>query len=226
MKSLVIYCADIGSIALKRFAWSRKQAASWQTGTQIGDLARSVAEDLIARRPVALGFECPLFVPLPQDAADLGRAREQEMSRSWSAGAGTGALATGLVQAVWVLRTVREIVGPRHRAFLNWQEFLRAGTGLLLWEAFVSGSAKRRDHLADAKAGVRAFELGISQGVPISHISCREETYSLIGAAMLRGRWSRDIGILGESCLVFKGSRVRASQLSQRPVSPTKPTRR
>jgi hypothetical protein len=37
---------------------------------------------------VALGFECPLFVPVPEQALRLGAARPGEKNRSWSAGRG------------------------------------------------------------------------------------------------------------------------------------------
>ena len=70
-------------------------------------LAWYAAIDLAARRPVALDFECPLYVPVPANPADLGKARKNEGNRSWSAGAGSGAMATGLVEAAWVLRKLR-----------------------------------------------------------------------------------------------------------------------
>lgn len=79
---------------------------------------------------MALGFEAPLMVPVSPVGVDgwttLGQARQGETvdggrSRPWSAGAGSGALATGLAQLAWVLgarcsmagQSVEELVGRR-----------------------------------------------------------------------------------------------------------------
>jgi hypothetical protein len=94
-----------------RFGWARAEAdeAGVEThrgGTEIFELVASTADDLAADRPVALGFECPLVVPVPDDPMRLGMARPGESNRSWSAGAGAGALATGIVEVAWVLVSV------------------------------------------------------------------------------------------------------------------------
>jgi hypothetical protein len=88
-------------------------------GQVIDDLIEAVAEDLGHGVSVALGFECPLFVPVPEDPLRLGRARVGDGNRAWSAGAGTGAMATGLVQAAWGLRRLRERA-PAEHAFVDW----------------------------------------------------------------------------------------------------------
>ena len=85
---------------------------------------------------------------------------------------------------------------------------MAAGKGLLLWEAFVSGSAKRTDHCSDAEAAVMAFEGALATGHWTSGVSCPEETYSLIGAALLRSGWSDDPRVLSEPCLVIKAVAV------------------
>src|SRR5205823_2592653 len=111
--SLVIYCADIGSVPNGRFGWARWTAVAEQVdthrgGTEIAELVESLVADLRADRPVALGFECPLYLPVPAEPLLLGRARVGEANRSWSAGAGAGALATGAVQVAWILAALHE----------------------------------------------------------------------------------------------------------------------
>src|SRR5438132_295798 len=108
MEGLNIYCADIGSVSKCNFGWYGDRDGSG--GSDIGELADRVARDLQDQRPVALGFECPLFVPVVADPQSLGCGRLGEGSRSWSAGAGAGVLATGLVQVVWLLQQIRERV--------------------------------------------------------------------------------------------------------------------
>jgi len=110
----VIYAADIGSVAAGNFGWARLDAehdsvrVEHDRGTEIADLVEAVAHDLDSRRGVALGFECPLFVPVPAEASRLGKARPGERDRPWSGGPGTGALATGLVETAWVLGELRQ----------------------------------------------------------------------------------------------------------------------
>ena len=66
MSSLVIYCADIGSIAKNKFGWARlncTETPASEAGQDISDFADRIADDLNSNHPVALGFECPLFIP-------------------------------------------------------------------------------------------------------------------------------------------------------------------
>src|SRR5437867_4377744 len=100
--NLVAYCADVGSVAAGSFGWASHPSREGAAPTDIRALAEAVAEDLNAARRVALGFECPLFVPLADDPAELLSAREGDGSRPWSAGAGPTVLAVGLVEAAWI----------------------------------------------------------------------------------------------------------------------------
>lgn len=167
-------------------------------------MATHVASELNTGVKVALGFECPLFVPLVSDENQLTRGRPGEGSRAWSAGAGCGALATGLVQVAWVLREIFQQLTHRAPAFMSWKDFEAAPRGLLLWEAFVSGSAKRSTHLGDAQAGVEAFLLSLPNPPQFNAVVCDSPVYSLAGAALLRSGWSTDPLLLGQACLVLR----------------------
>ena len=70
-------------------------------------LAVDIACALGEARKVALGFECPLWIPVAPDPKDLTKARKVDGNRAWSAAAGLGALATGLTQVPWILDEVR-----------------------------------------------------------------------------------------------------------------------
>lgn len=106
-RRLVVVCADIGSVSRGNFGW---WSSAGSEGRIPSTLAKHVAECLNLGLPVALGFECPLFVPLEDDEQSLTRARPGEGNRPWSAGAGCGALATGLVQVTWTLREIRNLL--------------------------------------------------------------------------------------------------------------------
>lgn len=220
MRSLKTYCADVGSIAGGKFGWAGSSRGWEASGTSIDDLACSIARDLDADSPVALGFECPLFVPFVEDSSRLGCAREGEGARPWSAHAGAASLATGLVQVAWLLSRIKEEARQRHQAFLNWQDFGVEYRGLFLWEAFVSAKAKRESHVDDAKAAVDAFVDALPD--PRSCIQCSDGAYSLVGAALLRTGWAVDVPCFLSLASSFEPSRVR----SNKAMKPTPAQRR
>ncbi len=204
--SLVICAADIGSVATGRFGWASLSGSGVEQGTDpavmISRLGRAVAEGL----PVALGFECPLWMDLPAAAMELTRARQGEGNRPWSAGAGAGALATGIVQVTWILRELRRLA-PTARAHLSWKAFEQAGAGLFLWEAFVTGDAKAATHHGDALLAAEAFRAALPDPEARSSVKPKgPEVMSLVGAAMLRTGWSVGPTILGVPAVVIRAA--------------------
>ena len=206
-RGLVVYCADIGSVAKRRFGWARQRTDGAQPairrGTDISKLVQAVAADLNGGRSVALGFECPLFVPIRDNPEELTSAREGEGNRPWSAGAGAAVLATALTECVWILRALRRQVSTKVSVFLTWDEFCEASGGLFLWEAFVSSRAKGKSHQDDAAIAVRSFAAqlpDLKQAIPI----WEAVVHSLVGAALLGTEWSSDTSLLRKACLVIK----------------------
>lgn len=209
MQQLAVYCADVGSIRQGNFGWAREEVPARKIerqrgGTEIRELIDAVAKDLAAGIPVALGFECPLFVPVPEDPFRLGAARPGEGTRPWSAGAGTGALTTGLVQAAWVLTELRNR-RPGDRVFLDWTAFEAVDAGLFLWEAFVTEKAKAVTHVDDATIAVTCFTAALPDPGRASAVTA-ERPLSLVGAAAAWAGWSDDIELLRTPCLVLKAA--------------------
>jgi hypothetical protein len=163
----------------------------------------SAANDLNHGSQIALGFECPLFVPVRDDPEKLSQARDGEGNRPWSAGAGCGALCVGLTQVIWILDNLRQSLVVETPAFLSWSAFRAAKRGLFLWEAFVSGKAKGRDDLDDAEKAIRCFP-GFYPDPTVANAIHENRVYSLIGAALLRTGWSEDLTLLSKPCLVIK----------------------
>lgn len=225
-----IYCADIGSVPSGRFGWARSDADDaaierHRGGSEIVDLVEAVADDLVTGRGIALGFECPLFVPVPEEALRLGAARVGDGNRSWSAGAGSGALTTGLVQVAWILSELRKRM-PTVSPTLEWSDFAPAGGGLFLWEAFVTGGAKAATHVDDATIAVATFREALPDP-PTANAVSAERPFSLLGAALLWSGWSDDLQLLHAPCLVIKaappaGARLQTdSALVGLPADPT-----
>ena len=206
MQDVVVWCADIGSISKNRFGWCRGTTGennSFVTGSSIQDFAEGIVRDLSKEHKIALGFECPLFVPITDNPKKLTSSRPGEGDRAWSAGAGCGALATGLTETVWILNKVRELTEIEINVTLLWEELISKSFNLFIWEAFVSKSSKVSTHSGDAEVAVNTFINYYPNIVQANAVSA-ENPYSLIGAALLRTNLSKDISMLSQSCIVIK----------------------
>jgi hypothetical protein len=198
-----IVCADIGSVRGGNYGW---WSSCGEHGSKPTGLATHVATLLNGEHSVALGFECPLFVPLVEDELELTRARPGEEQRPWSAGAGCGVLATGLVQAIWTLAEIRKRLSRRAPATLDWPFFRNRQARLFLWEAFVTGTAKLPTHEADAEVGAKAFMQALPDPTTKNAVVCKSAVHSLIGAALLRSGWSSDLSLLEKPCVVIRAN--------------------
>lgn len=77
----MIYAIDVGSTLRGKegtaFAWARVPAAGGvpMASPDLRALLDAITRDLHAGRNVPLGFESPLFIPVPDDEKKLSRAR-------------------------------------------------------------------------------------------------------------------------------------------------------
>ena len=167
LDSLMVYCADIGSVRHDNFGWASRCIGPNPReclGSDIRKLATRVACDLKSGKKVALGFECPLWVPVACDPRELTSARCGEGKyRAWSAGAGATSLAAGLTETAWILSRIRSKTQDVE-AFLDWPRFAAAEHGLFLWEAFVTGG----DHKSGSsdEGGCGGGRVRLHQGAP------------------------------------------------------------
>ena len=196
------FCADIGSIPGKKFGWSKLAGGTLQTGTRMENLAIEIAKAITNVDYVSIGFECPLFVPVRENPESVASARSGEGNRSWSAGAGTGALATGMVEILWIMNRVRSLLGYAPKPVFDWREFLESKS-VFLWEAFVTAKAKGHSDRHDAEIALRKF-LDSTGDIKVANAITEEKVLSLIGACALRAEWTRDVSILWKPCLVIK----------------------
>ena len=191
---MFIFGIDVGSVR-------RVGGFSWAGIDDEGDvlvvgkdnpqaLAEAIVDRLRLGSLVALAFESPLSVPVPLDWHDLGRARTGEGRRSWSAGAGTGALATGLVQAAWTCRHIAQSV-PHVRATTQPDRLGDGKCQLLIAEALVSAEGKPepvegdQDHADAIAAAKRLAELINSETGSIdSDVYCKPAMAFNLAAAV------------------------------------------
>jgi hypothetical protein len=203
MSDVIVWAVDIGSVKKDRFGWCRKEDQAPNSGHDIQELVLGVVADLDQGKRVALGFECPLFVPITADPKFLTSARVGEGSRSWSASAGTCALATGLTETVWVLERIQRNASVLVTPTFDWAIFGEGHANLFLWEAFVTREAKGITHLEDAEIAALMF-WGNLGDIPGANAVEAEAPYSLIGAALLRAGMTKDLSVLFEPCVVIK----------------------
>ncbi|GGO85397.1 hypothetical protein GCM10011584_05270 [Nocardioides phosphati] len=196
-----VVAVDVGSVR-SNFAWAGLDLPDrrpvGEGGRHPEGAAVAALDALGSGVPVALGFEAPLMVPVsPVGPVDgwmtLGRARQGETvdghSRPWSAGAGSGALATGLVQMAWVLERIGSGI-PALRCTTRPELWLAGDADLFVWEAFVSGTGKPvptgiTQHAADAAAAADTFADRLEQGSPsASDVVCTPaSSFNLAAAA-------------------------------------------
>lgn len=202
MQSHAAFCADIGSIPANKFGWASSIYGKLETGRDIEILAQEIAKAINVGCKVSIGFEYPLFVPVREIPKMVAAARRGEGNRSWSAGPGTGALATGLVESIWVMKKVKSILGYAPKPTFDWADFKQTNS-VFLWEAFVTSSAKGGDHCHDAEIALRKFLDCTKNPICASAIN-EPSVMSLIGACAIRAGWTKDVSILWKACLVIK----------------------
>lgn len=208
--NLVIYCADVGSIPKKNFGWAKTDTSTNKKsqGSDIDSFCQRISSDLNDGRPVALGFECPLFVPVRDNPEALSEAREGEEDRPWSSNTGLYSLAPGLVETIYSLRKIKEQTKNTMRPYLDWNAFIEDHGDIFIWEAFVTGAAKssaedEKEHSEDAATAIKFF-LERYPKVTEANAILEEEVHSLIGASLLRTGWTSDINMLKTSNVVIK----------------------
>lgn len=199
---ITVACADVGSVSSGKFGWALQDGLDspkeLPEGNSIVDFADAVVERLGRGRSVALGFECPLFIPVGREPDNLTGARDAEGSRPWSAGAGASSLVTGLAETVWVFSRIREHLSSEPYVTVDWEEFQGTDGGLLPWEAFISGDDKVESHHGDARVAVASF----CEKLPPESMIKEESVFSLVGASLLRAGWGVERDILSAPTLV------------------------
>lgn len=211
MKNLRIYAVDIGTLKTSKkrpvsnFGWAGAPAKGVidQQGSDIQPLADRLTADLSQGRPVALGFEAPLFLRIRQDPGELTSARTVDQGKAWSAAAGLGSFAVASVQVPWLMRAIASQITNPMPCFLDWEAFQDAEQGLFVWEAFVSGDAKGESHMEDAAIAVKAFQTALPNPT-LNRPAEQGLIVNLAGCALLWSGLSVDQNLMHEPCLVIK----------------------
>lgn len=208
--AIPVFCADIGSIRQDNFGWfgllpSLGRNPMEISGSDIRDFAATIASAIKEHGKASIGFECPLFIPLPEKPENLTSARPGEGTKPWSVMSGPVVLSMGLNQCAWVFGKIFEQIRETMRVSFDWEEFVQERMDLHIWEAFVSGKDKAGTHKGDAELAVRKFMNSLPSPETANAIDMGDTpVFSLAGAALLRSGLSADLELLEKKCLVIK----------------------
>jgi hypothetical protein len=201
-----IYACDVGSVAQGNFWWCSSHEGQ-EPSSDVRELSEAIVSDIRTGFRVAVGVECPLFIPCPSDLGAIGRARQGECGREtgnkpYNTSVGACAVMTGLPPLGWVLREVRDAC-PGTSATTNINEFRERRSALFLWEAFVSGREATGTHHGDALRAMQAFQSSWRRQVFETRVTC-DGAISLAGALILWAGLSLDTSLLHQQSLVLR----------------------
>jgi hypothetical protein len=202
-----VYACDIGRVERSAFAWARVRPDSGEPLTSSSDMHRiavALRADAAMGISVALGFECPLFVPVPWEPIEIGRCRPGEGNRSFSVSAGLQVTVLGLQESAWVLRAVSDAFDG-YVVTTDWRRWTQQGgqPQLLLWEAFVSSEAKSPTHEEDAITALQEF-VRLEQNLEVGNAVTAAQPLSLIASAALWAGLSIEPALLRAATLVLR----------------------
>jgi hypothetical protein len=215
-----VFACDVGSTRPGGgFAWATTigNNEAVHVSADVRALVAAVSAALSAGLSVALGFEAPLFIPVPRETGRLFKARQGE-PLSWSSGFGPLTMAQALHLSAWILR---ELLPHREAGVRFATDPRRWPPGdeqlLFCWEAFIAGTAHgdKNDpecHVRDAATALRAFTASAPRLSDASAISA-EETQSVNGAAAAWSGWASP-SALREPVVVLKANSPYAGRIT------------
>jgi len=198
-ESLHVAVIDIGK--LTNLGWVVDGPMISEAGTDVDVFIEALALAM-KMGPLALGFEAPMFVPYGRNLSDLDKGREGDGDRAFSASAGAIVLTKGLVIVPYILDGLRQRAVDAKPTF-NWRRPL-SDTDLLLFEAFVTHMGKAASHQDCARSAQNAFPKGPEARASFESAVSDACTLNLLGAMLLRMRWTEDLAVLSEPCLVVR----------------------
>jgi len=211
----VIYACDVGSTRHQEkkqgpaFAWARlspnEGIKSVQGSSDIQQLVRRLELDIEEGHSVALGFESPLFIPIPEDSKHLSKRRDGEGNRSFASRVGLSVCTLGVHQSAWILKRLYESSSRKCSFTLDMRcwppsEHHRV---LFCWEAFVSEGAHSDQDITDAATAI-AFFFDNEEKLQEANAVRAKNPISLIGAVALWSGWTSDLRYLHMETLVLK----------------------
>lgn len=214
----VVACLDVGSPKNGNVGWAVLEKRARTLGSDLEGFIDALAPHLASERSIALGFECPLYVPKRADVSLMTACRPGEVGLNWCGGPGGSVLATGLVQVNWVLTQLARR-SPHARGSTRWSEFFSGQCQLYVWEAYITSRSGVEipaedlggisSHQGDALCGALAFQQVVVREDTFPSDFKHEPALSLIGMNLVESGWSTDVTLMSEGCAVLKVRKPR-----------------
>ena len=202
-----IYACDVGSVSAGNFAWARVVPGQGHpsASVDIDDLVKNLLQDIKNDMSIALGLEAPLFMPIPMDSGALNSGRQGEGNRSMFAPPGAAVATLAIQQAAWILRAIHDGESNLPMYTLDWRRWPspEGVKHFLIWEAFVSGSARGTSHAQDAATAAMFFREHENDLAEVNAVKA-DEPLCMVHAAAIWAGWTDDNNGLRQSCLVLK----------------------
>jgi hypothetical protein len=151
-----VLAIDVGSPKTGRLGWTDGDAHGGVEG--FPEAVDRLGSRLKADGRAAIGFEAPIWAPRRARLLGVTEPRqgiERKLGRPWTASAGASALARALGLMAWTFARIAQAV-PETAATIDPAGWRERG-GLLVWEAFVTGAAKQKNHADNATTALKAF---------------------------------------------------------------------
>jgi hypothetical protein len=205
---MFLVCIDVGKPG-SNLGWAAADGDARYDGTDL-DACVALLASALHKGPVSLGFESPLFIPIRNDPLTMTKSRRGESgpgipTRPFSAGAGPTVTILGILTACYVLRRLRKFV-PAATATMDWRNPPTTPGQVLIWEAFVTAQRKSHAtrHVEDAYLALQTYQERQNRSALLTSSVIEPNCLSLMGAALLRTGWTKDINVLSEQCLVVR----------------------
>ena len=215
MMNPIVYACDIGSVKSGSFAWARNEnlADPPSASNDIDALIASISADTVKGVPISLGFEAPLFLPVPDDSKSLNTSRRGESNRSMFAPVGAAVTTIAIHETAWILRQLRSVLPSQTDLTFDWKSDWQRKHQLFVWEAFVSSNAHSDEHERDAATAVQYFLANKADLDSVNAVTC-ENPFSLIAASSLWFGWLTDLQLLHVPCLVLRPTEPYAGRIN------------
>lgn len=170
----------------------------------IDGLISSIVRDAKSGASISLGFEAPLFIPIPDSSSELNTGRTGDTNRSVFAPVGAAVATIGIHESAWILKRLRTSLPKEFTLSMDWHTPWRSQPHkLFVWEAFISSTAHSDTHERDAVTAVQYFLENDSSLDSVNAVTCNSPL-SLIATAALWSGWLSDVGSLHSTCLVLR----------------------
>lgn len=199
MNNLIIYCVDIGSERNPKsnFGWANNEN---KEGSTLEGLKDDINEKLAQKKKITIGFECPLFFELTDNAKEVTKARSFDGNRAMTSNSGACSMVTGIAQIKWLFDNIDKTT---IYSLNNWEQLNDDNqTGIYVWEAFISNKKGKTGHIEDAKMGIKYFQEKMKTNETSEDVVTRN-IFSIINAIILSVDNKSQVSF-NEPCFVIK----------------------